>query len=132
VQPILLEIAIHNSGRSPATIERLTAFVSEQLRATPDYADKRAGRLDIAFSPIPPGETISQILNFDNWGEQTMIETRDGIRPFHIHGRIEYTDRFTLFRPSRSDFCFVYVANSKDQSKAVFRNCPEPQYTRTD
>jgi hypothetical protein len=131
VQPILLEIAVHNSGRSPATIKRLTAFVAHDLPPTPNY-EQKSGRLEIAFSPIPPGETIQQRLLFDKWGEDTMRKVRDGQMPFHIFGRIEYADRFTLFRPSRSDFCFVYIANSQDQSRSTFRNCPDPQYTKTD
>ena len=131
IQPILLEIAVHNSGRSPAIIKRLTAFVAHDLPPTPNYEQKE-GRLEIAFSPIPPGETIQQRLNFDKWGEDTMIKVRDGQMPFHLFGRIEYIDRLTLFRPSRSAFCFTYIANSRDQSTATFRNCPEPQFTKTD
>jgi hypothetical protein len=131
VQPILLEVAVHNSGRSPAIIKRLIAFVAHDLPPTPDYKQK-SGRLEIAFSPIPPGETIQQRLIFDKWGEDTMIKVRDGQMPFHMFGRIEYADRLTLFQPSRSDFCFVYIANSQDQSRATFRNCPDPRYTNTD
>jgi hypothetical protein len=131
VQPISLEIDVHNSGRSPAIIKRLIAFVAHDLPPTPNY-EQKSGRLEIAFSPIPPGETIQQRLIFDKWAEDTMIKVRNGQMPFHMFGAIEYADRFTIFRPSRSEFCFVYVADSQDQSKAKFRNCPDPQYTKTD
>jgi hypothetical protein len=134
IQPILLTVELTNYGRSLAIIDKLTAFVSHPLPTRPNYTGK--GGVEIAYPPIPANGKIGGQLNFDTWGKQTMEDVSDGVMPFHIFGQIEYEDEYSaiqgipLFGRRISDFCFVYVANKVDASKAVFRNCPEPEYTR--
>jgi hypothetical protein len=127
-QPIILDVELTNYGRDLATINRLIAFVTtDLLTAEPNY--DAPGRVERAYPPVPTNGKIGENLNFFNWGKATAEQVRDGALPFHIFGQLVYIDDF--FWRRTSDFCYVYVANKADPSRAVFRNCPEPNYTKT-
>ena len=135
-QPILLDVELSNYGGSVATIEKVVAAVTKvALQPNPNY--EAPNRVEPAYPPIPEKGKMDQELNFLNWGRETAINVRDGIEPFHIYGRVTYRDDystlwgFDFFGDRVSDFCYVYVANKADPSKAFFRNCPEPNYTHT-
>jgi hypothetical protein len=130
IQPILLSLDMRNSGRSAAQISKMIVAVTHQLPPTPNY-DNAIDRSVVAFPPIPGNGQITQDLNFKDWNIETMRQVRDGSRAFYLFGSVEYRDDYSWFGKRASRFCFVYIANREDQSKAKFVNCAEPQYTST-
>jgi hypothetical protein len=137
-QPIILNLTLNNHGKSVATIRIVRAFVTkEPLMGDVNFE----GGIERAFSPIPAQGNITQDLNFGNWSKTDAGNVRDGIEPFHILGRIIYGDDYSVLRDRDwapaflkdrlSYFCFVYVHNKSDPSKATFQICPEPKYTHT-
>jgi hypothetical protein len=130
VQPISLALEMRNTGRSTAKVSNLVAVVTHQLPQVPNY-ENGLDRGKFAFPPIPGNGQITQELNFRTWGSKTMIEVRDGSRPFYLFGEITYTDDYSFLSGRSSRFCFAYIANRDDPTKANFRNCLEPQYTGT-
>ena len=127
-QPIILDVELANYGKNPARIGRLTAFVTtDPLAPYPNY--EAQGRVERAYPPIPPDGKIGEELNASDWAKTTAEQVRDGELPFRIFGQVIYWDDF--FGQRVSDFCYVYIANKSDPSKATFRNCPEPNYTKS-
>lgn len=121
--PMYLDI--QNSGRSTAFVEELSVAITHNLPSKPQYFDT----INIAFPPIVAGGVSRRSSKFvTGWNQETIDEITSGALNFYIYGVIKYSDGYTIFGPTITGFCFVYIPGAGSNSTA-FETCKEPAYT---
>ena len=132
VMPLDLKIELENSGRSPASIYKLTlAITIDELPPEPPDYTHGIDHAQFAFPPIPVNQKISQVMSFPFWETKIARAVGSGDKNFFVIGRIDYGDDYWIWPNRRSDFCFRYIADRLNHSKSHFRVCTNPKYTKT-